>query len=60
VTLAALDREANRIEMHLQGYPARVLQHEADHLDGVLFVDRMESLETLTYMEEYAKYWAKS
>jgi peptide deformylase len=60
VTLTALDREANRIEMHLHGYPARVLQHEADHLDGVLFVDRMESLETLTYMEEYAKYWTKS
>ena len=59
VTLAALDREANRIEMHLRGYPARVLQHEADHLDGVLFVDRMESLETLTFLEEYAKYWMR-
>lgn len=60
VTLAALDREAKRIEMHLHGYPARVLQHEADHLDGVLFVNRMESLDTLTFLEEYARYWAKS
>jgi len=59
VTLAALDREANRIEMRLRGYPARVLQHEADHLDGVLFVDRMESLETLTFLEEYSKYWMR-
>jgi peptide deformylase len=59
VTLAALDREASRIEMHLRGYPARVLQHEADHLDGVLFVDRMESLETLTFLEEYSKYWTR-
>jgi peptide deformylase len=60
VKLVALDREANRIEMHLHGYPARVLQHEADHLDGVLFVDRMDSFETLTFLEEYAKYWAKA
>ena len=59
VTLAALDREANRIEMHLRGYSARVLQHEADHLDGVLFVDRMDSLETLTFLEEYSKYWTR-
>jgi peptide deformylase len=60
VKLVALDREANRIEMHLHGYPARVLQHEADHLDGVLFIDRMDSFETLTFLEEYAKYWAKT
>lgn len=59
VKLVAFDRDANRIEMHLHGYPARVLQHEADHLDGVLFIDRMESFETLTFLEEYAKYWAK-
>jgi peptide deformylase len=58
VTLVALDREAKRVEMQLQGYPARVAQHEADHLDGVLFVDRMDSLQTLTFLEEYAKYWA--
>ncbi len=60
VKLVALDREANRVEMHLHGYPARVLQHEADHLDGVLFIDRMDSFETLTFLEEYAKYWAKA
>jgi peptide deformylase len=59
VTLVALDREAGRIEMQLAGYPARVAQHEADHLDGVLFVDRMESLETLTFLEEYSKYWTR-
>jgi peptide deformylase len=60
VKLVALDRNANRFEMHLHGYPARVLQHEADHLDGVLFVDRMNSFETLTFLDEYAKYWAKT
>lgn len=57
IVLKGLDRRGNRMELDLQGYPARVAQHEADHLDGVLFVDRMESLETLTFLEEFSKYW---
>jgi peptide deformylase len=57
VVLKGLDRRGNKMELDLQGYPARVAQHEADHLDGILFVDRMESLETLTYLEEFSKYW---
>jgi peptide deformylase len=52
-----LDREGTRTELQLADLPARVVQHEYDHLDGVLFVDRMTSFETLTYLEEYAKYW---
>ena len=35
---------------------ARVVQHETDHLDGVLFFDRMTSMETLTYLDEYSRY----
>jgi peptide deformylase len=34
-----------------------VVQHENDHLDGILFFDRMTSFETLTFLEEYGKYW---
>lgn len=59
VKIAALDRHGKRFELHLHGYTARVTQHEADHLDGVLFVDRMKSFETLTFLEEYARFWAK-
>ena len=33
--------------------PARVIQHETDHLDGVLFFDRMKSFESLTFLDEY-------
>jgi peptide deformylase len=36
-----------------------VLQHEYDHLDGVLFLDRMRSLSTLTFLDEYSRYWTK-
>ena len=29
------------VETHYEGFPARIVQHEVDHLDGVLFVDRL-------------------
>ena len=46
--------------MTASGFPARVIQHELDHLDGILFLDRMTSLENLTFLSEYARYWEKS
>jgi peptide deformylase len=36
------DRAANLHSLHLQGFSAVVLQHEVDHLDGVLFIDRSD------------------
>ena len=45
--------------MTASGFPARVIQHETDHLDGVLFLDRMSSFESLTFLSEYARYWAQ-
>jgi peptide deformylase len=57
VLLKALDRRGNRVEFDLEGYPARVAQHEIDHLDGVLFIDRMKSFETLCFLDEYSKFW---
>lgn len=59
IKLRALDRRAERIELRAHDFPARVLQHETDHLDGILFVDRMRSLESLTFLEEYSRYWVK-
>jgi len=59
IQVKALDRRGNKIEIDLEGYPARVAQHEVDHLDGVLFVDRMKSFETLTFLDEYGKYWVE-
>jgi peptide deformylase len=57
VKIRGLDREGTRQELQLAGFPARVVQHENDHLDGVLFFDRMTSFETLTFLDEYGKYW---
>lgn len=39
----------------LQGFPAVVAQHECDHLDGVLYVDRVDT-RTLSFLPEYRRY----
>ena len=57
VKIRALDREGSRVELQLAEFPARVVQHENDHLDGILFFDRMKSFETLTYLDEFSKHW---
>lgn len=41
ITLRALDEDGNEREICASGLLARALQHEVDHLDGVLFVDRV-------------------
>jgi peptide deformylase len=59
IRVRAFDREGERIELRAKGFSARVIQHETDHLDGILFFDRMRAFETLTYLDEYSRYWAK-
>jgi peptide deformylase len=59
IKVRAFDRHAEKIEIRAKDFAARVIQHETDHLDGVLFFDRMRRLDSLTYLEEYARYWAK-
>ena len=59
IMVKALDRDGRPLELRLKQFSARVAQHETDHLDGILFFDRMKSMETLTYLDEYSKYWAK-
>jgi peptide deformylase len=54
-----LDRDGERVELRARGFSARIIQHETDHLDGVLFFDRMKSLETLTFLDEFVKYWSR-
>jgi len=59
VKVRALDRKGERFELRAHGFPARIIQHETDHLDGVLFFDRMKTFESLAFLEEYQKYWVK-
>jgi peptide deformylase len=57
ILVRSLDRYGRERTMTASGFFARVIQHEADHLDGVLFLDRMSSLDSLTYLAEYNRYW---
>jgi len=43
LTVDYLDRQGNPKRLQLSGFPARVVQHENDHLDGVLTIDRARS-----------------
>jgi len=51
VVVKAHDRRGKEIRLRAEGLMARVLQHEIDHLNGNLFVDRLESLEKLYRLE---------
>ncbi len=59
IRVRAYDRKGERIEIRASDFAARVIQHETDHLDGILFFDRMASFESLAFLDEYARYWAK-
>jgi peptide deformylase len=59
VTVTAYDRTGRRLRLSATGLPARVIQHETDHLDGVLFFDRMTSFESLTFMDEFRRHWTE-
>jgi peptide deformylase len=56
IKVRALNREGGRMELRAHDFPARVIQHETDHLDGVLFLDRMTRFESLTFLEEYSRF----
>ena len=57
VVVEALDRNGKTQRLELDAFPAVVAQHEIDHLQGVLFIDRMEDLRTLAFNREYSRYW---
>lgn len=54
VRVRALDPRGDPVELELSGWPARILQHELDHLAGVLYIDRMDT-RTFTTNENLGK-----
>jgi peptide deformylase len=53
----AMDRRGNKIEFTAEDFFARVVQHEFDHLMGMVYLDRMRDLRTLTHLAEFQRYW---
>ncbi|KPJ77274.1 MAG: peptide deformylase [Deltaproteobacteria bacterium SG8_13] len=55
VLVEGVDREGNPLRMEAEGFRAVVLQHEIDHLDGKLFIDRISSLKRQLYKRRVKK-----
>lgn len=54
--VTALDRRGNTLEFVASGFCARIIQHEVDHLQGYIYLDRMPELSTLTYQNEMSRH----
>ncbi len=52
ITVKGMDLNNRDVRLKIRGYAARVVQHEIDHLDGILFTDRVEDPSTLRRVEE--------
>jgi peptide deformylase len=55
VRVKALNEKGEPVELDWEGWPARILQHEIDHLGGVLYIDRMDT-ETFSTTANLARF----
>jgi peptide deformylase len=56
VRVACLNEKAEPVVIEAEGWYARILQHEIDHLHGTLYIDRMNSRSFCT-QDNHARYW---
>jgi peptide deformylase len=59
IRVQALDRQGKEIDFVANEFHARVVQHEFDHLNGKVYLDRMSDFSTLTFLQEFARYWMR-
>ena len=52
IRIQAFDLSGNEIDEQLEDFPARIVQHETDHLDGVLFIDRLSPTQIAEFRDE--------
>jgi peptide deformylase len=57
IRVEALDEHGMPVDRVLRGWPARIVQHEVDHLRGILYLDRVET-RSLSTSDNYASHWA--
>src|SRR6266571_3616281 len=55
VVVEALDQEGRRSRAEAQGYKARAIQHEIDHLDGILFLDHLSAVKRSLLLSKWKK-----
>jgi peptide deformylase len=59
ITVTGYNRQGKKVEIAASGFTARVIQHETDHLDGILFLDRMKNFGSLTFLDEFGRFWSR-
>lgn len=57
IRVQALDRNGREASFTAHDFHARVIQHEWDHLNGKVYLDRMRDLSTLAFLAEFARFW---
>jgi peptide deformylase len=57
VRLECLDRTGRHVDLVAKDFFARVIQHETDHLNGIVYVDRIADMRTLSHIAEWNRYW---
>jgi peptide deformylase len=57
VRLECLDRDGKPVNLVAKEFFARVIQHETDHLNGIVYVDRIRDMRTLSHIAEWQRYW---
>ncbi len=57
VVVSGYDARGEHRSVRYEGFSAVVVQHEFDHLEGVIFMDRMKDMKSLTYVREFDRYW---
>jgi peptide deformylase len=55
VRVSGLDRDGTRVELEAEGLLARILQHEIDHINGILFIDRVSALKRKLLLARWQK-----
>jgi peptide deformylase len=59
IRVDAFNRDGSEVSFTAEGFHARVLQHEWDHLNGKVYLDRMRDFSTLSFLTEFARYWLR-
>lgn len=57
VAVQGFNRHMDPMEIEADGFLAVVFQHETDHLNGTVYLDRMKDFSTLTHLAEFDRYW---
>lgn len=60
VRVEGFDQNGDQLVFEANNFFSAIVQHENDHLDGVLFIDRMDDLKSLSFVEEYVRYHHKN